>query len=1041
MESSGGDYYGKQFPQTQRISHICDKLIHSDMYGVKDFPSRHSLPMQSLPHLLDKSFHSDIYTKDFSPRPGFQLPALTTPMHDKTFHTAMMAYGKEFSPSIPVLQAPKLPSNLMENGGVSAEKQFLHQQGQTLQTPKMSSSLEKSYQSNHKHYTQNQSLQSPQLPTSMADKSFSLHSPASSSSGIGSSGSNSMVADKHHLLQQSHSMLMQKINSPVHKPFHNNSLSSKSYTHCSSPSQIMHSPQHHLKQTASSMSDKSYHSNNAANNNNNNSSNASNILNVSAANLYSHNTGMQSQKLPNTTMEKIYHPHDNFSTSGKQYLQTHCTMSAQMSRISDKNFTNGNPIQGRELLSPNPEQLRSSSVVNMVEKQRYPTSTREKTQSQHHYQSYISPSPANVGYHSQNNLIEKPMQSPSPLQSPPPPPLPTMQSPAPLQSPTPPSIIQTSSPLQSPPPPPPMRSPMPLQSPPPPLRSPAPLQSPPPPQPSPSMHSPNPQQQQQQQQQPLPQYKRQISSESYHQHSPAILPSQITKQHHPEETHVEKTIETSPCNYMETQHHVKMHHQSSEKVPDLNDKVSSKQISPLQIMPLAQNPDNQMAEQVSPAVETAVSSSAAPSSTSIMVSSAPSNLVLTSTGSGAAESRYHCEFCGKQFAQKYVLQMHRRTHTGEKPFQCDFCIQRFARKDTLKIHRRIHTGETPFQCDVCPKQFAQASKLLKHKKRCHMNKKRQNTNAAKPLLTPTPDQPETQLPAQIELKTEAEILPQFQPQKTETQTPPRRKNLVTCDICLKQFAHRDYLTVHKRSHTGERPFRCDFCPQRFTRRDMLQVHRRTHTGEKPFECTICLKRFAQRDKLHIHTRVHTGEKPYKCQICSKQFSQRNTLVGHLRSHSGERPYQCEICLRRFAQKDYLRVHTRSHTGEKPYECDFCIQKFSRRDTLIIHRRIHTGEKPFRCEICGKQFAQTDKLRRHRRTHPEFKQGLITGTSFNKKLNIVKSEVDTDIKPETNEVANSNLIDGINNEEDNKAMLVPVKSIDDYTPVNNYLWLL
>lgn len=289
MESSGGDYYGKQFPQTQRISHICDKLIHSDMYGVKDFPSRHSLPMQSLPHLLDKSFHSDIYTKDFSPRPGFQLPALTTPMHDKTFHTAMMAYGKEFSPSIPVLQAPKLPSNLMENGGVSAEKQFLHQQGQTLQTPKMSSSLEKSYQSNHKHYTQNQSLQSPQLPTSMADKSsFSLHSPASSSSGIGSSGSNSMVADKHHLLQQSHSMLMQKINSPVHKPFHNNSLSSKSYTHCSSPSQIMHSPQHHLKQTAPSMTDKSYHSNNAANNNNNNSSNANNILNVSVANLYSH---------------------------------------------------------------------------------------------------------------------------------------------------------------------------------------------------------------------------------------------------------------------------------------------------------------------------------------------------------------------------------------------------------------------------------------------------------------------------------------------------------------------------------------------------------------------------------------------------------------------------------------------------------------------------------------------------------------------------------------------------------------------------------
>lgn len=1060
MESSGGDYYGKQFPQTQRISHICDKLIHSDMYGVKDYPSRHSLPVQGLPHLIDKSFHSD-----FSSRPGFQLPNLATPMHDKTFHTAMMAYGKEFSPSIPGLQTPKISPNLMENGGVSTEKQFLHQQGHSLQSPKMGGSLEKSYSSSHKNYAPNQGLQSPQLPTSMSDKSFGLHSPASSSSSSGSGGSNNMITDKHHLLQQSHNLLMQKINSPVNKSFHN-SLSGKSYSHCSSPSQLMHSSQLHLKQTTSNMADKSYLSNNTPNNN---ISNTNNILNTQTANLYTHNTVMQPQKLPNATMDKVYHLHDNLSISGKQYLQSPTTMSIQkMPRITDKNFTNGNTMQARDMLSANSEQLRSSSVVNMVEKQRYLPSHREKTPSQLHYQSYMSQSPTTLGYHTQSNYIEKPsmqqqqqQQPPSPLQSPPPPPT--------MQSPPPPSIIQSSSPLQSPPPPPrPLRSPLPLQSPPP-AQSPAPLQSPPPPLPpqtSQSMHSPSPQhshhlhhhhQQQQQQQPPPPQYKRQISPEGY-QHQPAMLPSQ---HHQPEETSVEKPVTTSPCTYMEALHHVKMHPDSSEShKTESSDQVSNKPISMLHITPLTHNnPDDQITDEVAFAAETSVTSSAATTSSSVTTSSvAPSGIaVMPSTGAGVPESRYHCEFCGKQFAQKYVLQMHRRTHTGEKPFQCDFCIQRFARKDTLKIHRRIHTGETPFQCDLCPKQFAQASKLLKHKKRIHMiTKKRPNTNDGTLLQTPNPDGTETQLQPLVELKTENdEILPPLlQPQKAENlnsntnlnpnsnPNPPRRKNLVTCDICLKQFAHRDYLTVHKRSHTGERPFKCDFCPQRFTRRDMLQVHRRTHTGERPFECTICLKRFAQRDKLHIHTRVHTGEKPYKCQICTKQFSQRNTLVGHLRSHSGERPYQCEICMRRFAQKDYLRVHTRSHTGEKPYECDFCIQKFSRRDTLVIHRRIHTGEKPFRCEICGKQFAQTDKLRRHRRTHPEYKQGLVANMAFNKKLNLVKSEVDIDIKPEVTEVVTSSTaVEEKKDEEDSKAMLVPVKSLEEYTPVNNYLWLL
>ncbi|XP_078253821.1 sal-like protein 3 isoform X1 [Rhinoraja longicauda] len=352
--------------------------------------------------------------------------------------------------------------------------------------------------------------------------------------------------------------------------------------------------------------------------------------------------------------------------------------------------------------------------------------------------------------------------------------------------------------------------------------------------------------------------------------------------------------------------------------------------------------------------------------------------------------KHKCRFCAKVFGSDSALQIHLRSHTGERPFKCNICGNRFSTKGNLKVHFQRHKEKYPhIQMNPYPVpeylDNVPTSSGIPYGMSLPPEKPVTTWLDTKPVLSTIPTSVGLQLPPTLSSITSES------PTVTPLSRSPQRPSPPSSECAS--------LSPNMNKNDSSFPITAE-SPQSVsgsTIVSMVQGSNASASGFKAVEgcasgqsissaaCSTTFSTCAESEVNSVPTTLPSPLLP----IISDQFKAKFPFGGLLDSMQTSEtsklqqlvenidkkmsdPNQCVICHRVLSCQSALKMHYRTHTGERPFKCKICGRAFTTKGNLKTHFGVHRAKPPLRvqhsCPICQKKFTNAVVLQQHIRMH-------------------------------------------------------------------------
>ncbi|XP_046589219.1 zinc finger protein 60 isoform X1 [Neodiprion lecontei] len=341
-----------------------------------------------------------------------------------------------------------------------------------------------------------------------------------------------------------------------------------------------------------------------------------------------------------------------------------------------------------------------------------------------------------------------------------------------------------------------------------------------------------------------------------------------------------------------------------------------------------------------------------------------------------------CEICGQISICKSALEIHIRSHTGERPFHCTECDLSYRSSTDLKTHQRKRHNST--DCPYCHIHLVKAD-LQAHLVSCHQMTEKEalheilqgqeqavNGNESSEIEVSDCESMANGILMRIkeELIEEAAAVNEttkFQSSRNGSDSNKRKK----------QIANKPAHTKSKGNGVHNAEGNQNVCNLKETETKPIVVRRSTRRSNSNFQCTICKENFDSSTLLDDHV-ANEPKETVECLACKSLFHSQTDYDKHgnscgkssckqssclKNSTTGPlRPFQCEICLKVFKNDGKLRIHM-NLSPQNFITCVRCGKKFHTNREYRLHMHNNCVEL-IKCRKCNRQFSNKRTLDNH-----------------------------------------------------------------------------